>query len=124
MKKSNKCVTCAVFQGSAPSRIKGMILGCALGGIIGFPAGMIQDSLVQSLPEEEAKDREYAIRQTMNIAMGKEVKAFQQNVHESQDDPVGAVIAKLETKLRKNTIDEKDRVEEKVKNKGWFKRFW
>jgi len=63
----------------------------------------------------------------MNIAMGKEVKAFKQNVHERQDDPVGAVIAKLETKLRKNNIDEEDRkdvIEEKVKNRGWFKRFW
>lgn len=83
---------------------KGLILGCALGGAIGFPAGLIQDALVDALPEEDAQDRQYRIDQMMTIASGRgdSVKAFEIVPQYTSRDPVGHAIAHLEEKMHRN----------------------
>lgn len=83
---------------------KGVVLGCALGGVIGLPAGVIQDDLIKSLPEESKKERQYRIQQIMTIAagMGEKVKAFETVSTEDRRDPVGQAIAHLEATMEKN----------------------
>lgn len=102
-----------------------MILGCALGGALGFPAGLIQDALIESLPEEEARVRMIAIEETRKIAAGHgdTVTPFSQHMSlQSTQDPVGNVIAHLEQGLRESksshsTQNEKEE-EEQVGEQG------
>eukprot|EP00889_Picochlorum_renovo_P004122 jgi/Picre1/31152/NNA_006506.t1 len=111
--------------GGSLGRIRGMILGCALGGALGFPAGLIQDALIESLPEEEARVRMIAIEETRKIAAGhgNTVTPFSQYMSlQSTQDPVGNVIAHLEQGLRESkssqsTQNEKEE-EEKVGEQG------
>jgi len=83
---------------------KGLVLGCALGGAIGFPAGLIQDAILDALPKEEKQERQYRIDQMMTIACGRgdSVKAFEAVRPFKSHDPVGYAIAHLEETMQKN----------------------
>jgi len=49
---------------------RGGVFGTALGGMVGFPVGMMQDYLMDQLPEEERARRDMAIAQMRVIADG------------------------------------------------------
>lgn len=93
--------------GNLVKMAKGLVLGGALGGAIGFPAGIIQDNLIESLPDEGKRERQYRIDQMMTIAVGQgdTVKAYptdRPGLGPSRD-PVGQAIAHLETTMKINT---------------------
>ena len=50
--------------------LRGGVFGTALGGMLGFPVGMMQDYLVDQLPEDEQIRRDMAITQMRMIADG------------------------------------------------------
>ena len=52
------------------TRGRGAILGAALGGSIGVPAGMLQDYLVTLLPEDQQRQRQLRVQQTEAIILG------------------------------------------------------
>lgn len=60
------------------TRGRGAILGAALGGSIGVPAGMLQDYLVTLLPEDQQRQRQLRVQQTEAIILGegKDVENF------------------------------------------------
>lgn len=112
---------------------RGFVLGGALGGAIGFPAGLVQDTLVNALSEEDSREREYRIQQMMTIAMGRgdTVKAFeaaQPRFHHDDAqgyDPVGHAISHLEATIERNAkalADEKTKEERVAKTWSfpWF----
>ena len=51
-------------------RMKGGVFGAALGGLCGFPVGMLQDALVVQLPEDEREQRRLQVSQMRLIASG------------------------------------------------------
>ncbi len=55
---------------AAPIMFRGGIFGTALGGMVGFPVGMMQDYLMDQLPGEERARRDMAIAQMRVIADG------------------------------------------------------
>ena len=55
---------------AAPIMLRGGIFGTALGGMVGFPVGMMQDYLMDQLPGEERARRDLAIAQMRVIADG------------------------------------------------------
>ncbi len=111
-------------------RMRGIILGCALGGALGFPAGLIQDELIESLPEEEAKIRMIAIEETRKIAAGHgdNVTPFTQYTSlQTAQDPVGNVIAHLEQGLlesRASQSNEEDEEENATGRRRWSWAWW
>lgn len=52
------------------TRGRGAVLGAALGGSIGIPAGMLQDYLVTLLPEDQQRLRQVRVQQTEAIIAG------------------------------------------------------
>eukprot|EP00890_Picochlorum_soloecismus_P006687 jgi/Picsp_1/843/NSC_04331-R1_hypothetical protein CHLNCDRAFT_49731 [Chlorella variabilis] len=75
--------------------IRAVIMGSALGGLLGFSAGVLEDVIVENLPEEEAKLRRLKIEQTMAIARGEGRSLIR--FGSSTSDPVGDVIRQLES---------------------------
>ena len=89
---------------------RAVIMGSALGGILGFSAGLLEDGIVQSLPEEEAKIRRLKIEQTMAIARGEGGSLIR--FGSSASDPVGDVIRQLEAQqFSRNNCSTSDRRE-------------
>lgn len=112
---THACAVMTSKAGGTLGRVRGMILGCALGGALGFPAGLIQDALVDSLPEEEARVRMIAIEETRKIAAGHgdAVTPFSQYMSlQSAQDPVGNVIAHLEQGLRESRTSQSTQKQE------------
>ena len=127
------CSGALLARGGGVMRMgRGFVLGGALGGAIGFPAGLVQDTLINALSEEDSREREYRIQQMMTIAMGRgdTVKAFEaarpRYHHDAEGyDPVGHAIAHLEATIERNANaveadDEKSKEQDVAEATTWF----
>jgi hypothetical protein len=51
-------------------RFRAAVASAALGGVIGAPVGLLQDAIIEMLPEEDKKQWNEKIAQTEQIVMG------------------------------------------------------
>lgn len=56
--------------GSSAARLRGTVLGAALGASVGVPAGLLQDKVIEWMPEEAQRRRAERFRHTEEILAG------------------------------------------------------